>query len=194
MFEYLKGILTFSSPDKAVLDVTGVGYLLHISIATFEKLPNLGETTQLYTSFIVREDSHRLYGFLSLEERNFFGTLTDISGIGPRIAISILGHMSLPDLHAAVQTADTKTIVKIPGIGKKMAERLVLELRDKTQIKESALSLPKKGAIEDAIRALVKLGYKAPDAQKAVATVIEVKGEETPLTELISLALKARHS
>jgi holliday junction DNA helicase RuvA len=91
MFEYLKGTLESASPHQAVLDLSGVGYLLHISIATFEKLPNTGETVKLYTSFVVREDSQRLFGFLTIDERNFFETLNDISGIGPRLSISILG-------------------------------------------------------------------------------------------------------
>jgi len=196
MFEYLRGRLAHSSPHKAVIDISGVGYCLQISIATFEKLPKMGEEVQLYTSFVVREDSQRLFGFLTLEERDFFETLNDISGIGPRISISILGHMTLSDLHLAVDHADTKAITKIPGIGKKMAERLILELRDKFQkSSKEKISLPfkeAKGVVGDAMNALMNLGYKAPDAQQAVLKIVSERGEEPSLAELISLALKAR--
>ena len=197
MYEYLRGKLAHSTPQKATVDVSGVGYCLHISIATFQKLPKIGEEVKLYTSFVVREDSQRLFGFLTLDERDFFETLNDISGIGPRISISILGHMTLSDLHLAVEHADTKAITKIPGIGKKMAERLVLELRDKFQKggreKIALTSQEAKGVVGDAIGALVNLGYKAPDAHKAVSKILSERDEEPPLAELISLALKTRN-
>ena len=197
MYEYLKGILTHATPNKAVIDIAGAGYLLHISIATFQQLPQVGEEAYLYTSHVVREDSQKLFGFLNSDERDFFETLNDISGIGPRLSISILGHMSVTDLYAAIEHGDTKSITKIPGIGKKMAERLVLELKDKVDklsTPQMASIAPKAGGVvADAIGALINLGYKAAEAQKAVDQIVLESESEPPLADLISLALKSRH-
>ena len=196
MFEYLKGTLIEASPQKIILDVGGIGYGLFISIATFEKLPKIGNEVKIFTSSIIREDSHRLFGFLAREEKDFFNTLCEISGIGPRLAIAILGHMTLEDLHLAVEHHNIKAISKIPGIGKKMAERLILELRGKFEKsgneKVSLTSSAARGPISDAISALINLGYNPMEAQKVVQSVVTSKGEEPPLSELISLALKAK--
>ena len=196
MFEYLKGTLTDSSPQKITLEVGGIGYGLFISITTFEKLPQMGSEVKIYTAAVIREDSHKLFGFLSLEEKVFFNTLCEISGIGPRLAIAILGHMTLEDLHTAVEHHNTKAISKIPGIGKKMAERLILELRDKFQKGdkgEISLSGSKEpGPISDAISALINLGYNPMEAQRAVQSAVSSNEKEPPLAELISLALKIK--
>lgn len=196
MFEYIYGKLVASSPQKATVDVGGIGYLIEISLATFEKLPQAGAQIKLFTSFVVKEDSQRLFGFLTVQDRDFFQSLCDISGIGPRLALSILGHMSLSDLHSCVEHADAKAITQIPGIGKKMAERLILELRDKFQKlgKENISFAPSapKGVSSDATAALINLGYKALDAEKAIKKILENHPNEPPLAELISLALKAR--
>lgn len=196
MFEYLKGTLIETSPQKIILDVGGIGYGLFISIATFENLPQIGSEVKIFTSSVIREDSHKLFGFLTREEKDFFSTLCEISGIGPRLSITILGHMTLKDLHLAVKHHNVKAILKIPGIGKKMAERLILELRDKfekdSKEKVSLTSSAARGPISDAISALVNLGYNPIEAQKAVQSIVTSKGEEPPLSELISLALKAK--
>jgi Holliday junction DNA helicase RuvA len=198
MFEYLKGILTDASPCKAVMDIAGIGYLLHISIATFQQLPQFGEEVCFYTSLVVRDDSQKIFGFLNSEERDFFETLNTISGIGPRLSISILGHMTVADLYGAIKYGDTKSITKIPGIGKKMAERLVLELKGNVDKLSSTVQMasiaPKAGgAVSDAIGALVNLGYKSLEAQKAVDQIVLESDLELPVAELISLALKSRH-
>lgn len=197
MFEYLKGTLACATPQKAIMDVSGIGYALYISIRTFQQLPEIGNTVCFYTSFVVREDSQRLFGFLSSDERNFFESLNEISGIGPRLSLSILGHMSLSDLYLAVENGDSKSITKIPGIGKKMAERLILELKDKTStlFPNQVTQLPSSvgGGVSDAIAALMNLGYKAVEAQKAVDQIVSEKRKQPPLAELISLALKSRH-
>lgn len=195
MFEYISGILTDASPHKITVDVGGIGYCIFISIMTFEKLPQIGTKVKIFTSTIYREDSQKIYGFLTIDERNFFETLNDISGIGPRLSTAILGHMSLSDLHLAVEHENTKAISQIPGIGKKMAERLVLELRDKFgKIDKQTISSSKAGssAVADAISALINLGYNPIDAQKAVKKVLPADGEEPSLSKLISLALKSK--
>jgi len=195
MFEYVKGTLVEATPQKAIIDVNGIGYSLLISIATFEKLPSPNSEIKLFTSFVVREDSQKLFGFLTPNERDFFHTLCDISGIGPRLAIAILGHMTIDDLYLAVSHHNAKAISNIPGIGKKMAERLILELQGKfgttSKEKVSLTQTASPGPISDAISALINLGYNPMDAQKAVQAVA-TEGKEPPLPELISLALKAK--
>lgn len=196
MFEYISGILADASPHKITIDVVGVGYCIYISLMTFEKLPQIGTKVKVFTSPVYREDSQKIYGFLTIDERNFFETLNEISGIGPRLSTAILGHMTLGDLHLAVEHANTKAICQIPGIGKKMAERLVLELRDKFGKidKQNISSSPNqaKGTVADAISALINLGYNPLDAQKAVKKALPSDGEEPSLPDLISLALKAK--
>jgi len=196
MFEYIFGTLSDATPLKATIDVGGLGYCIFISIMTYEKLPQIGTKIKIYTSTIYREDSQKIYGFLTVEERNFFETLNEISGIGPRLSTAILGHMSINDLHLAVEHANVKAISQIPGIGKKMAERLVLELKDKFH-KGGKLSAPlplhsARGTVADAISALINLGYSPLDAQKAVKNALPPEGKEPTLPDLISLALKGK--
>lgn len=194
MYEYLKGILVEASPHKITVEVGGIGYGLFISLACFEKLPQIGSQIKIFTAFIVREDSHKIFGFLSATEKDFFHTLCDISGIGPRLSLSILGHLTIEDLHLAVEAQNTKAIAKVPGIGKKMAERLILELRDKFQKqgKENISFNPseQQSTLSDAIRALTNLGYNPLEAQKAVQAIANTHEKELSLPELISLALK----
>jgi len=195
MIEYVAGKLVSSDPHKVTIDVHGLGYLVLISIATFERLPKIGESIKLYTSFVVREDSQRLFGFLADEERNVFETLNEISGVGPRLSLTILGHMKLDDLHGAIEHENSAILSKIPGIGKKTAERLILELRDKfkkfDKKKISFSSKEPQGVIGDAISALINLGYHPLAAQKAVKKVFPSEEKEIPLSQLISLALKS---
>ncbi|MBS0629600.1 MAG: Holliday junction branch migration protein RuvA [Verrucomicrobia bacterium] len=196
MFEYLFGTLVEASPHKITLDLSGVGYCIHISIMTYEKLPQLGSKVKIYTSVVYREDSQKIYGFLSVEERNFFEKLNEISGIGPKLSTAILGHMSIGDLHMAVDHGNTKAICNIPGIGKKMADRLVLELRDKfpkfDKENFSYTSPQSSGVVADAISALINLGYNPLEAQKVVKNALPTEGNEPSLSELISLALKSK--
>ncbi len=195
MFEYITGMLADATPQKAIVEAGGIGYCLFISLATYEKLPKSGNQVKIYTSVVIREDSHKIFGFLHRDERDFFETLCEISGIGPRLAIAILGHMTIQDLHIAVDHHNAKAISKIPGIGKKMAERLILELGDKFgKANKENISLSPTGAsssVGDAIRALINLGYNPLDAQNAVKAV-SPPGDEIPLPELISLALKGK--
>src|SRR5580700_10493771 len=128
MFEYIKGILARSSLTQVTLDVQGIGYRLQIPFNHFAKLPALGTETLLYVSCVIREDSHKLYGFLTEHERDLFEHLIDISGIGPKTALALIGHMELQQLQTAIQQGNITAVCKIPGIGKKTAERLIVEM------------------------------------------------------------------
>lgn len=186
--DYIRGLLTDSSPQHATLEIQGLGYRLFIPLSTSEKLPPIGKELTLYISTIIREDSHRLFGFLTRRERNFFETLNEISGVGPKMALALLGHMGLDDLALAVHHGNAKGLSSIPGVGKKTAERLIIELRDK--VKEIPNASPR-GPASDAINALMNLGHNALEAQRAVQSALDEKGGESPsLPELISLALK----
>lgn len=186
--DYIRGQLTGSTPQSATVEVMGLGLRIFIPASVFDKLPQIGKETLLYISTIIREDSHRYYGFLTKRERNFFEVLIEISGVGPKIALALLGHLGLDDLGLAVQHGNAKGLSNIPGIGKKIAERLLIELRDK--MKDFPISASS-GASSDAINALINLGQSPLDAQRAVAAVLEQNaGTPPPLSELISLALK----
>ena len=194
MMEYIKGILTDSSPLKTIIEAGGIGYCIHIPLSNYSKLPKLGSMVCLYLKTVIREDSHKNYGFLTIEERDLFETLIDVSGIGPKTALSLLGHLAPSDLQMAISSSDITGICKVPGIGKKTAERLIVEMRDKVQKKDFP-SLPsliksEKAVANDALSALVNLGYQPIQAQKAIKLILDQKTEEPNLSELITLALK----
>ena len=186
MYAYIRGPLISISPHYAVIDAGGVGYKIHIPSHTPSKLELKKEIT-LHTSFIVREGFQGLYGFLEEEEKNLFETLIEISGIGPKIALGIIGSVSLADLHQIVLLEDAAALSKIPGIGKKSAERILVELKNKLDIKEPASK--DNHVYQDALKALVHLGYKHAAAQKALKKSLQ-EGEELGLSALISSALK----
>ena len=193
MFEFIRGKLVQSIPSKAVVDVNGVGYGIVISLKTFQKLPNIGSEVFFYVAPIIREDEHTLYGFLELDEKRMFEQIIAISGIGPKTAIGILGHVDIADFQLAVIQANTVLLSKIPGIGKKTAERLVMELKDKfdssASTSHSTSTAP--SVMGDAISALINLGYHPLDAQKAVKKIISTHQKEPTLPELISGALRS---
>jgi Holliday junction DNA helicase RuvA len=196
MFESMKGILKEKEPLKAILEVGGIGYRITIPLNTYTKLPTLEEIVLLHLSQVIREDSHTLYGFIDKQERDLFEMLITLSGIGPKTAVGIIGHMELASFHNAIATADTRILSKIPGIGKKTAERLVLEMRDKLKNipkKQASAPLSLSGGdtlLSDAVNALMNLGYHPVDAQKAVQTAKSSADEEIDLGTLITLALK----
>lgn len=185
--EYIRGILTASSPTQATLEIQGLGFRILIHSSTFEKLPSIGKDLLLYITTIIREDSHRFYGFLTYQERNFFETLNEISGIGPKLALSLLGFMHLDDLQVAIGQGNAKLLSTIPGIGKKTAERLIVELRDTSK---ELFSPTHSGLAVDAVSALINLGYNPVDAQQAVKISLEKKEKDLSLSQLIALALK----
>ncbi len=195
MYESIQGTLRDKQPARAVVETGGIGYRLAIPLSTYTKLPALGTSLFLFLSQVVREDSNTLYAFLSKEERDLFEVLITLSGIGPKTGLAIIGHVELGAFQRAVTSADTRLLSKIPGIGKKTAERLVIEMRDKFKVggkKEAVAGLNVSGdsLVSDAVGALLNLGYSPLDAQKAVQKVFEDKKEETDLGRIISAALQ----
>lgn len=188
MIGRITGTLAEKSPPLVLVDVGGVGYEVDVPMSTFYNLPGLGERVTLLTHFVVREDAQLLYGFLTQEERATFRELVKISGVGPRTALSILSGLSVADLSQAVSRQEAGRLVKVPGIGKKTAERLLLELKGKLG---PDLAQPAAGAARDAqadiVQALVALGYNEREAQAALKAL----PPDVAVSEGIKLALKA---
>ena len=188
MIGRITGTLAEKSPPQILIDVSGVGYEIDVPMSTFYNLPGLGEHVTLLTHFVVREDALLLYGFLTHEERATFRELVKISGVGPRTALSILSGLSVADLSQAVSRQEAGRLVKVPGIGKKTAERLLLELKGKLG---PDLALPAAAATSDAqadiAQALVALGYNERDANAALKAL----PPGVAVSEGIKLALKA---
>jgi holliday junction DNA helicase RuvA len=173
---HIRGQLLSKSPNSVVVDCNGVGYELAISVATFTELAAEGKEVRLHVHTHVREDAFLLFGFAELAEKRLFEKLLTISGIGPKLAITVLSGISAERLVGAIRSGDHATLTKIPGIGKKTAERVVLELKDKLDdmagfTPASAAPSTLGGVAEDVISALVNLGYARPVAQKAVEAV-----------------------
>ena len=193
MFAHIEGTVAEKNADSIVLDVHGVGFLLTVSGATLAAAPAAGERMKLYTVLNVREDAMELFGFYSREEKRMFERLRSVSGVGPRMALSILSSMPLNDLSIALVAGDAAALTRVPGIGKKTAQRLVLELRDKVDDAEltgqsAAAAAPAGSAESEAIAALMALGYASSEAARAVSAVA---GKATKADEMIFLALKS---
>jgi len=175
----LVGYIVEKIPPELMLDVNGVGYELTASMTTFYELPAIGEKVTLYTHFQVKEDSQSLYAFKSKGERALFRILIKVNGIGPKMALSVLSSMSSDELIANVQESDVTALTRIPGVGKKTAERLIIELRDKLgqAAKNDLFSTPEvlrqvqADPRQEAEAALISLGYKSQEAAKAIAKV-----------------------
>jgi len=179
----LSGRLAAKQPPQVLVDVGGVAYEVDVPMSTFYNLPATGEAVSLYTHLVVREDAHTLYGFATLEERSAFRQLIRISGIGARTALSVLSGLSVADLAQAVTMQDAAVLTRIPGIGKKTAERLLLELKGK--LAETAAAAAHQGS--DVVNALVALGYSDKEAVAAVKGL----SPGMPVAEAIRAALKA---
>jgi Holliday junction DNA helicase RuvA len=192
MFDYIKGLLTYSSDLEAVIENSGLGYKLLIAGKTCQKLPQIGHEVTLFIAAVIREDSHRYFGFLTREDRDFFETLIDLSGIGPKTALSILGQFEPFELLEAATGGDVMKISKVPGVGKKTAERLVVELKGKNLKIAPPLgfSAPKSSKAQDALAALLQLGFMYPHAQKAITSVIEESGDTLTVSEVITASLQ----
>lgn len=184
MIGRLTGKLAAKHPPQVLVDVNGVAYELDVPMSTFYALPATGETISLFTQLIVREDAHTLYGFATLEERSAFRQLIRISGVGARTALAVLSGMSVGDLAAAVALQQPAALVKIPGIGKKTAERLLLELKGK-MVAGPADQISQHGS--DVLNALAALGYSDKEAAAAVKDL----PPGLPVAEAIRAALKA---
>lgn len=184
MIGSLKGIVAAKSPPHLLIDVGGVGYDVEAPMSTFYVLPAVGESARLLTHLVVREDAHILYGFATEAERGLFRNLIKVSGVGPRIALAILTGVSIDAFVLCVQQQDSVTLTKIPGVGRKIAERLVVEMRDRIDaaLTPSADSnLPPGSAAAEAFHALVALGYKGPEATR----LLQAAGTGTQSTEEI---------
>lgn len=169
MIGRITGVLAEKNPPQVVVDVNGVGYEIDVPMSTFYHLPATGEKVTLHTQLIVREDAHLLYGFGTDAERATFRQLLKVSGVGPKVALAVLSGLSVNDLAAAVATQDTAMLVRVPGIGKKTAERLLLELKDKVVAAlpaSAAGSTVPKG--NDVLNALLALGYNDREALSAI--------------------------
>ena len=196
MMEYIKGTLISASPAKTIVETGGIGYKIFLPLSNYSKLPKIGESVCLFLSTVIREDSHKNYGFLTADERDLFEVVIEVSGIGPKTGLALLGHLEPQNLQIAISRSDITSICKVPGIGKKTAERLIIEMRDRIQknpITQSPFlssSKEEKGAARDALSALINLGYQPLHAQKAINSIIEGKEEEIDLSTLITAALK----
>jgi holliday junction DNA helicase RuvA len=170
MIAHLRGTLLVKHPNQAIVETGGVGYDVTISVPTFSELPAEGAEVALHIHTHVREDALSLYGFLRLAEKHLFEKLLTVSGIGPKLAITILSGMPVDEMVGAIRGGDVARLTRIPGIGKKTAERMVLELRDKLPAAGAAeVSLPRATPMEeDVISALVNLGYQRAAAEKAL--------------------------
>jgi holliday junction DNA helicase RuvA len=195
MISHLKGTLSYKSPVYVVVDVNGVGYQVFVSLTTYYALPEIGGNVFLKIHTHVREDAFKLFGFLTDEEQLVFEKLISISKVGPKLALSILSGMQPVDFMTAVMENDVDRISTIPGVGKKTAERLTLELKDKLKditvefSPGSGEGIPAGGVVEDAVSALVNLGYKKPQAEKAIKSIWEKNGQSSELEDLIKESL-----
>lgn len=196
MIGRLAGLLVEKAPPELLVDVNGVGYELSASMTTFYDLPPVGEKVVLYTHFQVKEDSHSLYAFVTKDERALFRILIKVNGIGPKMALGVLSSMSSDELIQYVQDSDVSALTSIPGVGKKTAERLIIELRDKLgQASKNDLLSTAPAVLrqvqadprQEAESALIALGYKPQEAARAVAQV-PVSGDSSE--EVIKMALK----
>ena len=181
MIGYLRGVLREKQPPALVIEVQGVGYEIEAPMTTFYDLPAIGEPVTLFTHLAVREDAHTLYGFSKQSDRRLFRTLIRVNGVGARLALTILSGMEAGHFAACVQAGDTASLVRLPGIGKKTAERLLVEMRDRLADWDAAAGLSEGtpaparadvvNPVEEAVSALIALGYKPQDASRMVRAV-----------------------
>jgi holliday junction DNA helicase RuvA len=197
MISFLDGELIEALPTQVVISVQGVGYLVQIPLSSFDHLPAVGARVKLLTHFVVREDAHLLFGFVNSAERDLFRLLIQhVSGVGPKMALAVLSGMSVAQFKSAVVSGEVGVLAKVSGIGKKTAERMILELKDKVGV-TAAWELAASGRNDqqtkttDAILALLSLGFKQVEAQKAVREILsKAKAEDINREELVRRALK----
>ena len=205
MIATLEGILTEGTPNSVIIEINGVGYEVNVPLTTAERLPDPGKKVKLFIRAIYREDTQALYGFSSREDKDLFNVIIDkVSGVGPKIALGILSQHNAETLKAAIATEDVKLLSKCPGIGKKSAERIIVELKDfmgasllsstaTSAVKSSTAINPASATaqnLQDAVAALSALGYKGVEAEKAILKTMKVLGEDTSVEELVKGALQ----
>jgi Holliday junction DNA helicase RuvA len=199
MITSIQGTLTAATPLHAIVELNGLGYEVNIPVTTAERLPAPGAMVKLHTHVVYREDAQTLYGFATAEDRDFFRLMIEhVTGVGPKVALTIMSKLSLPLLQNAIRSGDVGTLAKCPGIGKKTAERLVVELRAKVGAGGPAIMMSGEtggevpagsSAHRDAVAALVALGYKTADADQAVRRASLALGGKTTTEALIKKAL-----
>ncbi|MBP8925381.1 MAG: Holliday junction branch migration protein RuvA [Pseudomonadales bacterium] len=203
MIGRIRGIILEKQAPELVIDVHGVGYELHAPLSTFYKLPAPGQEVVLFTHFVVREDAQQLYGFWQREDRSLFRTLIRVSGVGPKLALAILSGMDSEEFVRSVQRNDARALVNLPGVGKKTAERLIVEMRDRLDEWRPGLAAESVAApapdiavtsrnrmVQDAESALISLGYKPQEAARAVSAALDDEVLESE--ELIRRALQGK--
>jgi Holliday junction DNA helicase RuvA len=180
----LRGNLAEKQPPHIIIDINGLGYEVEVPMTTLYRLPSVGEPVTLHTHLVVREDAHLLYGFAEKRERELFRELIRLNGVGPKLALALMSGLEVDELVRCVQAQDTSVLVKIPGVGKKTAERLLVELKDRFKawetvpvmsglVMEARAGAPATSAESDAVSALISLGYKPQEASRAVSAVKE---------------------
>ncbi len=195
MITFLEGVLVEKDPTRVVLNVNGVGYEVFIPLSSYDRLPAEKQPCRLLTYDHVREDVHALYGFLTEDERKMFLLLLNVSGIGPKLALTTLSGLSVKDLQASIVHADVKQLSSISGIGKKTAERIVVELKDKLGAGEALAAVagpaptPADARTRDAILALISLGYKQMEAQKMVQAALAKAKPDAGVEDVVRKAL-----
>ncbi len=199
MIGFIRGKLVSKKPPLLVLDVQGVGYEIEAPMTTFYNLPAMEETVHLHTHLVVREDAHILFGFSTEADRVMFRTLIKVNGVGPKLALTILSGQSADEFHRCIQDNDTAALIRLPGVGKKTAERLIIEMRDKLPAQDVGVSdksnieqgsgIARSNAKQEAISALCALGYKAQDASKMVQGIAQ---EDKSCEDIIRLALQGK--
>ena len=197
MIAHIQGFLHFKSPEYLVIDVDGIGYQVHVPLSTFYGLPQVGSTVSLHIHTHVREDALQLYGFQSPEEKTLFIRLIGISGIGPRLAVNILSGISPAELVESLGQNNLARLISIPGVGRKTAERIMVELRDKVSslspghdVTATVKPAANEAMIEDALSALVNLGYKKGMAQRAIENAGKRLEGEITLESLLKESLR----
>jgi len=199
MIVFLDGVLEEKEPTRVVVNVGGVGYEASIPLSSYDRLPEIGRRLRLLTVPVVREDAHLLFGFMTADERSAFLLLTSVNGIGPKLGLAVLSGLAVRDLKAAIAAGDVKRLSGISGIGKKTAERLILEMRDKLGKGDLMEALtggtapgPADAKLRDALLALISLGYKQADAQRMVRDVAPQIVPDTTLEEILRKVLSGR--
>jgi len=194
MIGQLCGIILEKQPPQLLLNVNGIGYEIDAPMNTFYRLPEVGQQVTLFTHYVVREDAHLLYGFSTREERTLFRTLLKVNGVGPRLGLTILSSIDPQEFAQCVMNNDAATLVKLPGVGKKTAERLIIEMRDKladwqvTKLPhETSKNVSSNRSVQDAISALIALGYKPQEASRAIS---KVEDQTLASEEMIRRALR----
>ena len=202
MIGRLQGLLLVKDDNEILLDVQGVGYEVEVPASTLVLLPEPGSNIVLYTHFVVREDAQHLYGFIDLRERSLFRLLIKVNGVGPKLALGVLSHMESGKFVSSVMNDDVNALVKIPGVGRKTAERLIIEMRDRLKVWEVEYGKPQAAttsqvartdSLQEAESALISLGYKPLEASRAIvhaASSLETGNQPQSTEQLIRLALR----